>query len=95
MCATLRTALAALKAVRFVDVKIFDRDSGYELKAGVLQQIEIFIAQTRKIQVGDKLAGRYGNKGVIARILNEEDMPFMEDGTPVDMILNQWACLRV
>ena len=73
---------------KVVDVKIFDRDSGYELKAGVLQQIEIFIAQTRKIQVGDKLAGRYGNKGVIARILNEEDMPFMEDGTPVDMILN-------
>ena len=73
---------------KVVAVKIFDRDSGYELKAGVLQQIEIFIAQTRKIQVGDKLAGRYGNKGVIARILNEEDMPFMEDGTPVDMILN-------
>ena len=73
---------------KVVAVKIFDRDSGFELKAGVLQQIEIYIAQTRKIQVGDKLAGRYGNKGVIARILNEEDMPFMEDGTPVDMILN-------
>ena len=73
---------------KVVAVRVFDRDSGYELKAGVLQQIEIFIAQTRKIQVGDKLAGRYGNKGVVARILNEEDMPFMEDGTPVDMILN-------
>lgn len=73
---------------KVVAVKIFDRESGHELKAGVLQQIEIFIAQTRKIQVGDKLAGRYGNKGVVARILNEEDMPFMADGTPVDMILN-------
>ena len=73
---------------KVVAVRIFDRDSGYELKAGVLKQIEIFIAQTRKIQVGDKLAGRYGNKGVVARVLNEEDMPFMADGTPVDMILN-------
>ncbi len=73
---------------KVVAVKIFDRESGYELKAGVLKQIEIFIAQTRKIQVGDKLAGRYGNKGVVARILNEEDMPYMADGTPVDMILN-------
>lgn len=73
---------------KVVAVRIFDRDSGYELKAGVLKQIEIFIAQTRKIQVGDKLSGRYGNKGVVARVLNEEDMPFMADGTPVDMILN-------
>ncbi len=73
---------------KVVAVKIFDRESGHELKAGVLQQIEIFIAQARKIQVGDKLAGRYGNKGVVARILAEEDMPFMADGTPVDMILN-------
>jgi DNA-directed RNA polymerase subunit beta len=73
---------------KVVAVKIFDRESGHELKAGVLQQIEIFIAQTRKIQVGDKLAGRYGNKGVVARVLPIEDMPFMDDGTPVDMILN-------
>ena len=73
---------------KVVAVKIFDRESGYELKAGVLQQIEIFIAQTRKIQVGDKLAGRYGNKGVVARVLPVEDMPFMADGSPVDMILN-------
>jgi DNA-directed RNA polymerase subunit beta len=73
---------------KVVAVKVFDRESGYELKAGVLQQIEIFIAQSRKIQVGDKLAGRYGNKATVARILPEEDMPFMEDGTPVDMILN-------
>ena len=73
---------------KVIAVKVFDRESGYELKAGVLQQIEIFIAQTRKIAVGDKLAGRYGNKGVVARILPVEDMPFMADGTPVDMILN-------
>ena len=73
---------------KVVAVKIFDRESGYELKAGVLQQIEIFIAQTRKIQVGDKLAGRYGNKATVAKILPEEDMPFMADGTPIDMILS-------
>jgi DNA-directed RNA polymerase subunit beta len=73
---------------KVVAVKIFDRASGHELKAGVLQQIEIFIAQTRKIQVGDKLAGRYGNKGVVSRVLPIEDMPYMADGTPVDMILN-------
>lgn len=73
---------------KVVAVRIFDRNSGHDLKAGVLQQIEIFIAQSRKIQVGDKLAGRYGNKGVVAKILAEEDMPFMADGTPVDIILN-------
>jgi len=73
---------------KVIAVKVFDRESGYELKAGVLQQIEIFIAQSRKISVGDKLAGRYGNKGVVARVLPVEDMPFMADGTPVDMILN-------
>ena len=73
---------------KVVAVRIFNHDNSDNLKAGVLQQIEIFIAQSRKIQVGDKLAGRYGNKGVVARILNEEDMPFMADGTPVDMILN-------
>jgi DNA-directed RNA polymerase subunit beta len=73
---------------KVVGVRIFSRENGNEMKAGVLQQIEIFIAQTRKIQVGDKLAGRYGNKGVVARILPVEDMPFMADGTPVDMLLN-------
>jgi DNA-directed RNA polymerase subunit beta len=73
---------------KIVGVKIFSRAAGNEMKAGVLMQIEIFIAQARKIQVGDKLAGRHGNKGVVARILPVEDMPFMEDGTPVDMILN-------
>ncbi|HSX08422.1 MAG TPA: DNA-directed RNA polymerase subunit beta [Candidatus Saccharimonadales bacterium] len=73
---------------KVVGVKIFSRDNGHELKAGVLMQIQVFVAQMRKIAVGDKLGGRHGNKGVIARILPEEDMPFMEDGTPVDIVLN-------
>lgn len=73
---------------KVVGVKRFTREDGHELKAGVLMQIQIFVAQTRKISVGDKLAGRHGNKGVVARILPVEDMPFMEDGTPVDVILN-------
>ena len=73
---------------KVVGVKIFSRDNGHELKAGVLMQIQIFVAQLRKISVGDKLAGRHGNKGVVARILPVEDMPFMEDGTPVDVVLN-------
>jgi DNA-directed RNA polymerase subunit beta len=73
---------------KVVGVKVFSRENGHELKAGVLMQIQIFVAQMRKISVGDKLAGRHGNKGVVARILPLEDMPFMEDGTPVDVILN-------
>lgn len=73
---------------KVVGVKIFSRENGHELKAGVLMQIQIFVAQLRKIAVGDKLAGRHGNKGVVARILPAEDMPFMEDGTPVDVVLN-------
>ncbi len=73
---------------KVVGVKIFSRENGHELKAGVLMQIQIFVAQLRKISVGDKLAGRHGNKGVVARILPEEDMPYMEDGTPVDIVLN-------
>ena len=73
---------------KVVGVRVFSRDEGHELKAGVIKQIQVFVAQMRKIQVGDKLAGRHGNKGVIARVLPEEDMPFMEDGTPVDMVLN-------
>lgn len=73
---------------KVVGVKIFSRENGHELKAGVLMQIQIFVAQLRKISVGDKLAGRHGNKGVVARILPTEDMPFMEDGTPVDVVLN-------
>lgn len=73
---------------KVVGVKIFSRENGHELKAGVLMQIQVFVAQMRKIAVGDKLGGRHGNKGVIARILPAEDMPFQEDGTPVDIILN-------
>ena len=73
---------------KVVGVKIFSRENGHELKAGVLMQIQIFVAQFRKIAVGDKLAGRHGNKGVVARILPEEDMPFLADGTPVDVVLN-------
>ncbi len=73
---------------KVVGVKIFSRENGHELKAGVLMQIQIFVAQLRKISVGDKLAGRHGNKGVVARILPVEDMPYMEDGTPVDIVLN-------
>jgi DNA-directed RNA polymerase subunit beta len=73
---------------KVVGVKVFSRANGHELKAGVIMQIQVFVAQMRKISVGDKLGGRHGNKGVIARILPIEDMPFMEDGTPVDIILN-------
>jgi DNA-directed RNA polymerase subunit beta len=73
---------------KVVGVKVFSRANGHELKAGVIMQIQVFVAQMRKISVGDKLGGRHGNKGVIARILPAEDMPFLEDGSPVDIILN-------
>ncbi len=73
---------------KVVGVKIFSRENGHELKAGVLMQIQVFVAQMRKIAVGDKLGGRHGNKGVIARVLPVEDMPFTENGTPVDILLN-------
>lgn len=73
---------------KVVGVKVFSRENGNELKAGVLKQIQIFVAELRKISVGDKLAGRHGNKGVVAKILPVEDMPYMEDGTPVDVVLN-------
>jgi DNA-directed RNA polymerase subunit beta len=73
---------------KVVGVKVFSRENGHELKAGVIMQIQVFVAQMRKIAVGDKLGGRHGNKGVIARILPVEDMPFMEDGTPIDILLN-------
>ena len=73
---------------KVVGVKVFSRANGHELKAGVIMQIQVFVAQMRKISVGDKLGGRHGNKGVIARILPIEDMPFGEDGAPVDIVLN-------
>lgn len=70
------------------DVKVFTREAGDELSPGVNYLVRVFIAQKRKISVGDKLAGRHGNKGVVSLILPEEDMPFLEDGTPVDVMLN-------
>ncbi len=71
-----------------VDVKVFSRENEDELSPGVNQLVRVYIAQKRKISVGDKMAGRHGNKGVISRILPEEDMPFLPDGTPVDIVLN-------
>jgi DNA-directed RNA polymerase subunit beta len=71
-----------------IGVKVFDRDEGDELSPGVNQLVRVYIAQKRKITDGDKLAGRHGNKGVIAKILPVEDMPFLADGTPVDVVLN-------
>ncbi|MBR0424347.1 DNA-directed RNA polymerase subunit beta [Candidatus Saccharibacteria bacterium] len=77
---------------KVVDVRVYDaekcREQGHELKAGVLKQIKIYVAEMRKIGVGDKLAGRHGNKGVVSRVLPVEDMPFMEDGTPIDILLS-------
>ncbi|GAB2759644.1 DNA-directed RNA polymerase subunit beta [Nocardioides pakistanensis] len=71
-----------------IGVRVFDREDGDELPPGVNQLVRVYVAQKRKISVGDKLAGRHGNKGVISKILPVEDMPFLEDGTPVDIILN-------
>jgi DNA-directed RNA polymerase subunit beta len=73
---------------KVVDIKIFTREGGDKLPAGVIEQIQISVAQLRKVQVGDKMAGRHGNKGVISRIVPVEDMPYLADGTPVDIILN-------
>ena len=71
-----------------VDVKVFTRENGDELPPGVNELVRVYVAQKRKISVGDKMAGRHGNKGVISRILPEEDMPFMPDGTPLEIVLN-------
>jgi len=71
-----------------VDVKIYSRDNGDELPPGVNQMVRVYIATKRKINVGDKMCGRHGNKGVISRIMPQEDMPYMPDGTPVDVVLN-------
>ncbi|MCX6752261.1 MAG: DNA-directed RNA polymerase subunit beta [Candidatus Nomurabacteria bacterium] len=76
------------KRGRIIGVKIFSRDLGHTLEAGIIKKIVIEVAQIRNISVGDKLSGRHGNKGVISRILPEEDMPYMADGTPVDIILS-------
>ena len=73
---------------RVLDVKIFSRNNRDDLPPGTDEVLKVYIAQTRKIQIGDKMAGRHGNKGIISKILPREDMPFLPDGTPVDMILN-------
>ena len=73
---------------KVIDVKVFSRDEHHELPPGVNQLVRVYVAQKRKISVGDKLAGRHGNKGVISKVLPLEDMPYMADGTPVDIILN-------
>ncbi len=71
-----------------VDVKVFTRENGDELSPGVNKVVRVYIAQKRKISVGDKMAGRHGNKGVVSRVLPQEDMPFLPDGTPLDIVLN-------
>ncbi|HOC53566.1 MAG TPA: DNA-directed RNA polymerase subunit beta [Candidatus Pacearchaeota archaeon] len=76
------------KRGRITDVRVFARSEGYSLDPGVIKRIRVRVSEVRKIQVGDKLAGRHGNKGIIAKILPPEEMPFLEDGTPVDIILN-------
>ncbi len=73
---------------KVIDVKVFSRENGDKLPAGVIKSVQITIAALRKIQVGDKMAGRHGNKGVISRVVPVQDMPFLADGTPVDIILN-------
>ena len=76
------------EAGKIVDVKIFSRENNDELPPGVNQLVRVYIAQKRKISVGDKMSGRHGNKGVVSRIMRQEDMPFLPDGTPVDIVLN-------
>jgi DNA-directed RNA polymerase subunit beta len=73
---------------RVIDIKIFSKNNKAELPPGTHEIIKVYIAQTRKIQIGDKMAGRHGNKGIISKILPRQDMPYLPDGTPVDMILN-------
>ena len=78
---------------KVIDVKIFSGEEGDKLQAGILRQVQVTVADMRKLQVGDKMAGRHGNKGVISRIVPVEDMPFLEDGTPVDIILSPLGVL--
>src|SRR3569833_2633970 len=73
---------------KVIGIRVFSREDDDELPPGVNELVRVYVAQKRKIQPGDKLAGRHGNKGVIGKILPVEDLPFMEDGTPVDIILN-------
>ena len=74
------------KRGRIISVKVFSREKGDNLDSGIIKRIHVEVAILRSVSVGDKLAGRHGNKGVISRILPEEDMPYMKDGTPVDII---------
>ncbi len=76
------------KRGRVINVRVFERDQGYKLDPGVIKRVEVEVASIRKIQAGDKLAGRHGNKGVISKVLPVEEMPFLKDGTPVDVVLN-------
>jgi len=76
------------KKGRVIEVKVWEREKGARLEPGVIKRIEVEVAEIRKIQAGDKLTGRHGNKGVVSRVLPEEDMPFLADGTPIDIILN-------
>ncbi|MBO6244986.1 MAG: DNA-directed RNA polymerase subunit beta, partial [Anaerovibrio sp.] len=76
------------EAGKIVDVKVYSRENNDELNPGVNNMVRVYIAQKRKISVGDKMSGRHGNKGVVSRIMREEDMPFLPDGTPVDVVLN-------
>jgi DNA-directed RNA polymerase subunit beta len=76
------------KKGRIIGVKIFSRDLGHKLEPGIIKRIEVEVAELRKVQAGDKLAGRHGNKGVISKVLPVEEMPFLEDGTPVDIVLS-------
>jgi len=76
------------KKGKVIGVKVFSRELGHKLEPGVIKRIEVEVAEIRKIQAGDKLSGRHGNKGVVSKVLSEEEMPFLEDGTPVDVILN-------
>ncbi|MEA3463867.1 MAG: DNA-directed RNA polymerase subunit beta [Patescibacteria group bacterium] len=73
---------------KVIDVKIFSREAGDKLSAGVVQSIQVTVANLRKVQIGDKMSGRHGNKGVISKIVPEEDMPYLKDGTPIDVILS-------
>ncbi len=85
-----REQIRALQAVR--DEKISKLRRGDELPPGVIKMVKVYIAMKRKLSVGDKMAGRHGNKGVVSIIVPEEDMPYTEDGTPVDLILNPLGC---
>ena len=76
------------KRGRVIEVKVFSREQGHKLEPGIIKRIEVEIAVVRKVQAGDKLSGRHGNKGVISRVMPIEEMPFLEDGTPIDIILN-------